>query len=131
MTKNNLAVHLKWLLKQGPSLYPTLSADNPPIDSGSRVSQQPTPSSDETEFLDQLLEDAEDLKDDNMARLMLAPSSESKPRMLSRGDTRPPSSPTTVKKPSSSRSVVQGMPFIQGVSADFGSNAEIPRRIIP
>lgn len=127
MTKNNLAVHLKWLLKQGPSLYPTLSADNPPIDSGSRVSQQPTPPSDETEFLDQLLEDVEDVKDENMARLMLAPSSESKPRMLSRGDTRPPSSPTTVKKPSSSRSVVQGMTLIREISTDLGPNAEFPR----
>ncbi|KAF3388989.1 ATP-dependent DNA helicase hus2/rqh1 [Penicillium rolfsii] len=106
MTKNNLAVHLKWLLKQGPSLYPTLSADNPPIDAGSRVSQQPTPPSDETEYLDQLLEDAEDVKNESMARLMLAPSSESKPRMLSRSDTRPPSSPT-VKKPSSSKSIDQ------------------------
>src|SRR6478735_3190161 len=111
MTKNNLAVHLKWLLKQGPSLYPTLSADNPPIDPGSRVSQQPTPPSDEIELLEHLLDDAEDVKDDNMARLMLAPSSESKPRMLSGGYTRPPSSPT-VKKPSSSRSVVQGMVLI-------------------
>jgi bloom syndrome protein len=113
MTKNNLALHLKWLLKQGPSLYPTLSTDNPPIDPGSRVSQQPTPPSDENEFLDQLLEDADDVKDENMARLMLAPSSESKPRMLSRGDTRPPSSPTTITKPSSSRSVVQGMLVFQ------------------
>lgn len=112
MTKNNLAVHLKWLLKQGPSLYPALSADTPPIDPGSRVSQQPTPPSDETELLDQLLEDIDDLKYDNMARLMIAPSSGSKPRMLSRGDTRPPSSPTTVKRPSSSRSVIQGMALI-------------------
>ena len=110
MTKNNLAVHLKWLLKQGPSLYPTLSADDPPIDPGSRVSQQPTPPSDESELLDQLLEDIDDAKDETMARLMIASSSESKARMLSRRDTRPPSSPTTVKKPASSRSVIQGLP---------------------
>lgn len=45
MTKNNLATHLKWLLKQGPSLYPSLTPSesdnqiirvdhqiNPPLD---------------------------------------------------------------------------------------------------
>ncbi|KAJ6160961.1 Bloom syndrome protein [Penicillium chermesinum] len=42
MTKNNLASHLKWLVKQGPSLYPSLSGDVPPIEPA-RLSQQPTP----------------------------------------------------------------------------------------
>ncbi|KAJ5168744.1 Bloom syndrome protein [Penicillium canariense] len=120
MTKNNLAVHLKWLLKQGPSLYPTLSADIFPIERGSRVSQQPTPPSDETELLDDILERADDVTDENMARLMLAPSSESKPRLLSRGNTRPPSSPVTVKKPSSLTSVIQDS-FLEPPQSSFKS----------
>ncbi|KAI2794534.1 Bloom syndrome protein [Penicillium oxalicum] len=105
MTKNNLAVHLKWLLKQGPSLYPTLSPSIP-TEPGSRVSHQPSPPADETQLLDQLVEDLDDLEDESMARLMLAPSSGSKPKLLSRGDTRLPSSPTVSKKPPSSSTVI-------------------------
>lgn len=109
MTKNNLAVHLKWLLKQGPSLYPSLTTESPPIERDVRVSQQPTPPSDKNETLEGILEDGDDATDKNMARLMLAPSSASKPRLLSRSDPRSDSTPpTATKKLSSSRSVVQG-----------------------
>lgn len=109
MTKNNLAVHLKWLLKQGPSLYPSLTTESPPVERDIRVSQQPTPPSDKNETLGAILEDGDDATDESMARLMLAPSSASKPRMLSRPDPRSENTPPTAKKLSSSRSVVQGV----------------------
>lgn len=109
MTKNNLAVHLKWLLKQGPSLYPSLTSESPPVERDDRVSQQPTPPSDKAEPLEAILEDDDDVTGEDMARLMLAPSSASKPRMLSRPDLRPESTPATAKKLSSSTSVIRGM----------------------
>ncbi|KAF7712846.1 DNA helicase [Penicillium ucsense] len=105
MTKNNLAVHLKWLLQQGPSLYPTLSTDIP-TETANRVPHQRAPPPDDIQLLDQLVEDLDDLEDENMARLMLAPSSGSKSKMLSRGDTWLPSSPTVAKKPPSSSAVI-------------------------
>ncbi|KAJ5669705.1 Bloom syndrome protein [Penicillium macrosclerotiorum] len=120
MTKTNLAVHLKWLLGQGPSLYPSLSAEIPPIEPENRVSLQQPPLPDEGELSNVILEDLDDVSDDNMARLMLAPPSGSKPRMLSCSDTRPPSSPSTVKKPSSSRSVVQES-FLEAPQSSFKS----------
>lgn len=108
MTKTNLAVHLKWLLKQGPSLYPSLTTETPPVERDIRVSQQSTPPSDKKETLEPIQEDGDDATDEDMARLMLAPSSASKPRMLSRSDPRSESTPPTAKKLSSPRSVVQG-----------------------
>lgn len=108
MTRNNLAVHLKWLLKQGPSLYPSLTTESPPVERDIRVSQQPTPPSAKNETLEAILEGGDDATDQKMARLMLAPSSAGKPRMLSRLDPRSESTPLTVKELSSSRSVVQG-----------------------
>lgn len=109
MTKNNLASHLKWLLNQGPSLYPSLTSETPLIERDNRVSQQPTPPSDESDIPDEVFEDCKDVTDDKMARLMLAPQSASKPRMLSRPDTNIESTPSTSNKLSSSKSVVQGM----------------------
>jgi bloom syndrome protein len=54
MTKNNLASHLKWLLKQGPSLYPSLTAESPVVEQPTaRFSQQPTPP-EEFEKLDEI-----------------------------------------------------------------------------
>lgn len=108
MTKNNLASHLKWLLKRGPSLYPSLTTEAPVIEQPTRVSQQPTPP-EEFEIPDEILEDADDVTDDTMARLMLCPSSESKPRMLSQADKKHETTPTTSKRPSTSRSMVTGM----------------------
>lgn len=108
MTKNNLSVHLKWLLKQGPSLYPSLTTESPPVERDIRVSQQPTPPSDKKDTLEPIQEDGDDAADENMARLMLAPLPASKPRMLSRPDPLSESTPPTAKKLSSPRSVVQG-----------------------
>lgn len=108
MTKNNLAVHLKWLLKQGPSLYPSLTTGSPQIERDNRTFQQPIPPSDRNETLEAIPEDGDDVTGEEMAKLMLAPSSGSKPRMLSRSDPRSESTPPTAKKLPSSRSVVQG-----------------------
>lgn len=104
MTKNNLTTHLKWLLKQGPSLYPslTLSAhenrnnannQNPPH--VRPILEQPTvdielgkeghPDSIAGTFVKGTGADDADVKvdDTNMARLLLAPQSANKPRLLS------------------------------------------------
>jgi len=107
MTKNNLASHLKWLLNQGPSLYPSLTTGTPLIERGNRVSQQPTPPSDESDIPDEVFEDCNDVIDENMARLMVAPQSASKTRMLSL-DPKLQSTPSTSKKLSSTKSVVHG-----------------------
>lgn len=107
MTKNNLASHLKWLLKQGPSLYPSLTAEPSVVEQSTRFSQQPTPP-DEFEIPDEILEDPDDVTDETMARLMLCPSSESKPRMLTHADKKPDATPCA-QKLSSSRNKAQGM----------------------
>lgn len=107
MTKNNLASHLKWLLNQSPSLYPSLTSDTPLIERANRVSQQPTPPSDESDRPDEIFEDCNDVTDESMARLMLAPQSASKPRMLSHSDNKLESTPSSSKK-LSARSVVKG-----------------------
>jgi bloom syndrome protein len=97
MTKNNLAVHLKWLKTQGKPSYPQLAQINPP-EHDNHVPQQLTPPTDEFAALDDILEDAENETDEAMARLLFAPESASKPRMLSRPDTIPTSTPSTSKK---------------------------------
>ncbi|KAJ5826088.1 hypothetical protein N7474_003226 [Penicillium riverlandense] len=111
MTKNNLAVHLKWLLNRGPSLYPSLAPDTHPRVED-RVSQQPTPPADELGLLDDdLLDDVDDVTtDETMARLLFAPESASKPRMLSRPDSLPQKTPSTSRKksPPKQTSAVQG-----------------------
>ncbi|KAJ6127059.1 DNA helicase ATP-dependent RecQ type [Penicillium sp. IBT 18751x] len=107
MTKNNLASHLKWLLNQGPSLYPSLITDTPLIERDNCVSQQPTPPSDESDEPNEIFEHCNDVTDENMARLMLAPQSASKPRMLSHPDNSIERTPSTSKKLPSSKSVVQ------------------------
>jgi bloom syndrome protein len=108
MTKTNLASHLKWLLNQGPSLYPSLTSDTPVIERGNRVSQQPTPPSDvERDIPDEEFEDCDNVTDESMARLMLAPQSASKPRMLSHPNNKLESTPLNSKK-LSARSVVKG-----------------------
>ncbi|KAJ5506632.1 hypothetical protein N7453_005589 [Penicillium expansum] len=95
MTKNNLATHLKWLITQGKPLYPPLAQTSLPgrNNHASHLSISPT---DEFAALDDILEDVENETDGSMARLL--PQSASKPRMLSRHDTVPASTPSTTKK---------------------------------
>lgn len=99
MTKNNLAVHLKWLLKQGPSLYPSLTSagDNQivhvdsDIASDRRDRQWDVCGTDfagpqgitATTIRNPEANDTVVSDDEDMARLALAPHSASKPRMLS------------------------------------------------
>lgn len=99
MTKNNLAVHLKWLLKHGPSLYPSLTPSepaNPVVDvardtasdqpsqlfdvSGPGIAELPT---DARIVLENTVGNDPVTGDADMGRLLLAPPSASKPRMLS------------------------------------------------
>ncbi|KAJ6128966.1 hypothetical protein N7471_010183 [Penicillium samsonianum] len=95
MTKNNLATHLKWLITQGKPLQPPLAQTSLP-ERNNHVSQQSIPPTDEFPALDDILEDVENETDGSMARLL--PQSASKPRMLSRHDTVPTSTPSTTKK---------------------------------
>ncbi|KAL5343625.1 hypothetical protein BJX70DRAFT_116430 [Aspergillus crustosus] len=116
MTKSNLKKHLKWLLDQGPSLYPVLTPSAweshvNPLDSHSGS----TPTLNLIASQDQELsikdsqpvikstvknnadDESEVLSDEDMARLLLAPPSASKPRMLSHSKPSP-SSARKVKK---------------------------------
>jgi bloom syndrome protein len=106
MTKNNLDVHLQWLLDQGPSLYPSLTSFAQEIqNSASRQSTTRPQQADSNASIDRLDsidvgdsqvvreikigEDKDDggnvteVDDTNMARLLLAPQSASKSRLLS------------------------------------------------
>jgi bloom syndrome protein len=116
MTNNNLAVHLKWLLKQGPSLYPSLTPSEPPNQTADvardTASYQSNLSSD---VLGTVVEQHANtgtgigdfvghgagVKGDNdadMARLALAPHSASKPRMLSLVNNASSGTPKTPRK---------------------------------
>ncbi|KAJ5225833.1 Bloom syndrome protein [Penicillium chermesinum] len=86
MTKNNLASHLKWLVKQGPSLYPSLSGDVPPIEPA-RLSQQPTPHPTKSESLDTALEEPDNAILQGMAKSNQHSLSTRKPRLLEPLDT--------------------------------------------
>ncbi|GMF75572.1 unnamed protein product [Aspergillus oryzae] len=104
MTRHNLEVHLKWLLQQGPSLYPSLSPSArenrnsirenhtqnrlipalhatgnqvPEIAIGDSQPLQKKP-------VDNVEKDFEVESDEDMARLLMAPQSASKPRLFSR-----------------------------------------------
>jgi len=103
MTKSNLATHLRWLVKQGPSLYPSLTPSahetrddtynrNPaPAQPISILGQTDTGSSfgrdsDLERIPGTIVEDTgsnDADTDTNMARLQFAPQSASKPRLLS------------------------------------------------
>lgn len=88
MTKNNLAVHLQWLLDRAQPSYLSLSAETPaetPV-RPERVSQQPTPPSDEKDPLDAIIEDAEDVTNEEMAKLQVSLSAK-KPRAPGRHET--------------------------------------------
>ncbi|KAL5048274.1 hypothetical protein BDW71DRAFT_178265 [Aspergillus fruticulosus] len=119
MTKSNLKTHLKWLLDQGPSLYPVLTppaweSHVNPIKSHSN--SVPTLNLIESQTEELSIKDSlpileltvKDLRDDvididsdtDMARLMLGPpSSVSKPRLLTTRE-----SPGSVRKASKSSS---------------------------
>jgi len=103
MTKSNLATHLRWLVKQGPSLYPSLTPSahetwddtctrNPaPAEPISTLDQTGTGSgfgrdSDLERIPGTIVEDTgsnDADADTNMARLQFAPQSANKPRLLS------------------------------------------------
>ncbi|KAL4921543.1 hypothetical protein BDW62DRAFT_130314 [Aspergillus aurantiobrunneus] len=102
MTKSNLKTHLKWLLDQGPSLYPVLTPPaweshvNP---DGSHSDSVPALNSIASQTGDLSIKDSQPAiggtvknhvddeieidSDTDMARLLLAPPSASKPRVLS------------------------------------------------
>lgn len=116
MTNNNLAVHLKWLLKQGPSLYPSLTPSEPPNQTadvardtapyqsnlpsgvpGTVVEQHANTRTGIGDFVDH----GAGVKGDNdtdMARLVLASHSASKPRMLSFANNASSGTPKTPGK---------------------------------
>ncbi|KAJ5720887.1 Bloom syndrome protein [Penicillium malachiteum] len=106
MTKNNLEVHLKWLLDRDPSSYLSPSTQALPIRT-ERVSQQPTPPSDETEFLDAIIEDADDVTNDEMARLQVSLSAR-KLRLPGNTDTWKDEPPSTSKKAASINNFASG-----------------------
>lgn len=103
MTKSNLATHLRWLVKQGPSLYPSLtpSAHETRDDITTRNPAPALPisalgqtgagssfgrDSDLDRIPGTIVEDTgsnDADADTNMARLQFAPQSASKPRLLS------------------------------------------------
>ena len=110
MTKNNLALHLEWLLNRGSSFYPSSGAEAPLIER-ERVSQQPTPPSDGSALLGAILEDADDAADAEMAKLQF-PQWSRKPRLVSRTEASPEEPPSTSKKASATRNPVQGGLYI-------------------
>lgn len=104
MTKNNLSSHLKWLLKQGPSLYPSLTPSARDLENDSiarnRAVDELATTVDITEpdlVYDSVKDSqiiATDLADESatndevtdnakMARLLFDPQSAKQPRMLS------------------------------------------------
>lgn len=117
MTRHNLEVHLKWLLKQGPSLYPSLSP-SPRVSSDVSAAQRPagnpsipTPNAPAGQIASSAIDDTESAQDTfvdddlevgagtesdiNMARLLFAPSSSRKPRLLSQSKDPIPGLPKT------------------------------------
>ncbi|KAJ5776471.1 uncharacterized protein N7511_001482 [Penicillium nucicola] len=94
MTKNNLAAHLKWLLKQAPPTCPAL------VSLPERNASQSVPRADESTTLHDIPEHVDSDADEEMARLLFAPQSASKPRMLSRRDTTSANTPSTKQRSS-------------------------------
>ncbi|KAL2809662.1 hypothetical protein BJX63DRAFT_345896 [Aspergillus granulosus] len=118
MTRSNLKTHLKWLLDQGPSLYPVLTPPvweshvNPNNSYNNTVptlnliaSQTEEPSIKDSQLVphtnikNDVIEEIVLDSDTEMARLMLAPPSASKPRML----TQMKESPGSARKASKAR----------------------------
>ena len=114
MTRHNLEVHLKWLLDQGPSSYASLSP-SPRVSSDLSASQGspsiPTPIAPVGQVVTSAIDDTESLQDTfvdddleagagtdsdiNMARLLFAPQSTRKPRLLSHSKDPNPGLPKT------------------------------------
>jgi bloom syndrome protein len=94
MTKNNLAVHLKWLLKQAPPKCPAL------VSLPERNASQSIAPADESTTLHNIPEHVDDDADEEMARLLFAPQSASKPRMLSRPGPTSANTPSTKQRSS-------------------------------
>ncbi|KAI9042492.1 RecQ family helicase MusN [Aspergillus affinis] len=134
MTRHNLEVHLKWLLDQGPSSYTSLSP-SPRVSSDLSASQRPTgdpsipaPIAPVGHIATSAVNDTESLQDTfvdddleagagtdsdiNMARLLLAPQSSRKPRLLSHpkdpipGVPKTPNGRSSLDTPQSSRKVL-------------------------
>ncbi|KKK27278.1 hypothetical protein ARAM_001944 [Aspergillus rambellii] len=111
MTKNNLKAHLKWLLDQGPSLYPVLtpSAWESHVDQSPSLNDPiPTYSPTASQIGGVSIKDSQPatatniknlndgigvVSDTDMARLLFAPQSAIKPRMLSRAKDSSPNNP--------------------------------------
>ncbi|KAE8421686.1 hypothetical protein BDV36DRAFT_304392 [Aspergillus pseudocaelatus] len=143
MTRHNLEVHLKWLLQQGPSLYPSLSlsvrdsrnsirenhTQNRPIPAlhatGNQVPKiaigdsQPLQNS----SVDNADKGFEVESDEDMARLLLAPQSANKPRIFSRptdavnGSPSKPNGRTHAQSPTRQREARKS-PTIKGTQGD-------------
>ncbi|KAL4955948.1 hypothetical protein BDW69DRAFT_182026 [Aspergillus filifer] len=124
MTKSNLETHLKWLLDQGPSLYPVLT---PPAWENARVTSDDIPANSVptlnlvasqtqdlsikdsqpvlgTSVRDHVVDETEIDSDEEMARLMLAPTPGSKSRMISYNTGSPSSARKTSKSSTSTNS---------------------------
>ncbi|KAJ5316776.1 hypothetical protein PENANT_c016G08822 [Penicillium antarcticum] len=94
MTKNNLAVHLKWLFKQAPPKCPAF------VCLPERNASQSALPAEEATTLHDIPEYVDSDADEEMARLLFAPQSASKPRMLSRPDTTSANTPSTKRRTS-------------------------------
>ncbi|KAJ5650578.1 Bloom syndrome protein [Penicillium longicatenatum] len=128
MTKNNLAVHLKWLLNQGPSLHLSLSTESPSIQR-ERVSPQPSLPADESELLDAIIEDAEntdDVLNEDMAKFQTSLSAR-KPRLFSCPETWKDEPPSTSKKASSTDTLVPES-HLEPPRSSFVSRLKTPLR---
>ncbi|KNG83175.1 recQ family helicase MusN [Aspergillus nomiae NRRL 13137] len=143
MTRHNLEVHLKWLLQQGPAIYPSLSPsarENRNSTRENHTQYQPTPALNATgnrvpeiaigdsqplqnNSVDNADKRPEVESDEDMARLLLAPQSASKPRLFSRSTgavTGSPSKPNgrpPAQSPTRRREVLKS-PAIKSTQGD-------------
>ncbi|KAE8354668.1 hypothetical protein BDV28DRAFT_130454 [Aspergillus coremiiformis] len=144
MTRHNLEVHLKWLLDQGPSLYPSLSpsarenrnsipgsqSNNPSIPA-LRVLDGQFPEiaiGDSQLFQEKSIDNVDDVpevkSDTDMARLLFAPQSASKPRLFSRSTdavTGSPKARTHAQSPRRKREALKS-PEIKSTQGDAPSS---------
>ncbi|KAJ0426520.1 hypothetical protein BJY00DRAFT_272372 [Aspergillus carlsbadensis] len=155
MTRSNLEIHLKWLLDQGPSLYPVLTPlmwESRGNSNNSYSNTVPTLSllASQTEELslrnsqpalqtdakNDVIDEIELDSDTEMARLMLAPPSASKPRMLSQNKESPGSARKSPKTRSpTKREVTQTPSRTKGVKespsafSSFHSKDQLPTTV--
>ena len=134
MTKNNLTAHLKWLLQQGSSLYPSLSpsahefhstADQThptaPVPASGVLASQPEgiriddlQPSIRSAATSNVKEKEEADSDTEMARLLLTPGSGRKPRMLSLAKDSVPPTPKPFKSSQSAKSPARKREDVSG-----------------